>query len=91
MFQIALSPSNQLAVILPTGRTVEIQASAQGLSFILKLLRDEKRGIVNQPGYIRSYPTQHAVDKFLTGKAIKEREAAAERIGVDLDKLEITL
>lgn len=98
MFQIDLSLEGQLLLHLPCGRAVEISASIDGLLFIKKIILDHRREIRNQPGYIGTFPTQHAVDKFLKEKArrnaiaqAEEMKGKASKLGVDLDRLEINL
>lgn len=98
MFQIDLTPSGELELHLPDGRTLEITASPGGLGYIKKVIADHNKGIRNQPGYIGTLPTQHAVDKFLQEKKIrvaKEEEdkvkEKAKKMDIDWDKLEINL
>jgi hypothetical protein len=104
MFQIDLSSSSgKLLLYLPGGRTLEIEASAGGLEYIRKILRDHHEGIRNQRGYIGLLPTQHRVDKdfadqFLRDKAKKAAQetangnvAKAGKLGIDLGRLEINL
>lgn len=103
MFQIDLTTSGELLLYLPGGRTLEITASAGGLEYIRKVLRDHREGVRNQLGYIGTLPTQHAVDKnfanqFLADKrtqaakdAALSTAAKASKIGIDLGRLEINL
>ena len=103
MFQIDLTPSGDLLLVLPTGRTLEISASIGGLNYIKKVILDHHRGVRNQLGYIGTLPTQHAVDKhfadeFLKNKAAKAAEEKsnevknkAKKLDIDWDRLEINL
>lgn len=98
MFQIDLTTEGELCLHLPTGRTVEIAATAEGVSFIKKIILDHRRGLRNQPGYIGTFPTQHAVDKFLREKAkrvarerVDEANGKAKALGIDLSAMEINL
>lgn len=98
MFQIDLTSSGELQLHLPNGRTLEITASPGGLDYIKKIIADHNRGIRNQPGYIGTLPTQHAVNKFLKAKKLqlaKEEEdkvkEKAAKLNIDWDKLEISL
>lgn len=98
MFQIDLAANGELLLYLPTGRAVEISATPTGLEFVKKVLYDHKKGIRNQPGYIGTMPTQHAVDKFLADKKkriarekAEEAKAKAKGLGIDLSAMEINL
>jgi hypothetical protein len=83
---------------MPNGRTVEISATPSGILFINKIISDYRQGIRNQPGYIGAYPTQHAVNKFLKAKKEQIAKEKAEvmkekaaKLGVDLDKMQISI
>lgn len=103
MFQIDLAASGQLQLILPGGRSIDIPATVGGLEYIQKIIKDHHNGLKNQRGYIGTLPTQHAVskhfaDQFLKEKAKKTEEelalaakAKAEKLGINLDKLEISI
>lgn len=98
MFQIDLAPSGELQLYLPGGRTIEISATPTGLEFVKKVIADHNRGIRNQPGYIGTMPTQHAVNKFLKDKKDRiarekadEVKVKAKKLNIDFDKLEITI
>lgn len=103
MFQIDLTTEGKLLLWLPTGRTLEISATAEGVAFIKKIIHDHQRNIRNQPGYIGTLPTQHAVDKafadnFLREKAkasaaklAEETKTKAKKLDIDWDRLEINL
>lgn len=103
MFQIDLGSSGNLQLILPDARALDIPSTVGGLEYIQKVLRDHHKGVRNQRGYIGTLPTQHAVDKhfadeFLAKKRVRAAEELsknmknnAERLGVDLDRLEINL
>lgn len=98
MFQIDLTASGELQLHLPCGRTLEITASPGGLEYIKKIIADHNRGIRNQPGYIGTFPTQHAVNKFLREKKIRVAKEEADKVkdkaaklDIDWDKLEISL
>ena len=96
MFQIDLTSTGDLCLHMPTGRTVEIMATPEGLAFVKKILHDYKRGVRNQLGYIKGLPTQHVVDKqfadqFLEEKKRKAEEAKREKfereMNINLDEL----
>lgn len=98
MFQIDVSNNGELLLYLPTGRPVEITASVDGINFVKKIILDHRRQIRNQPGYIGSFPTQAAIDKFLAEKKKKlaaekaaETKSKAKKLDIDWDKLEINL
>lgn len=95
MFQIDLSPDGDLQLHLPTGRAVEIEPSPAGVNFIIKILRDHARNIRNQPGYIGTFPTQAVIDKWQKTNKEKLAEERQKKVkadlGIDLDKLEITI
>ncbi len=103
MFQIDLTSSGELQLILPGGRALEIQASVGGLQYLKKILLDHHQQVRNQRGYIGTLPTQHAVDKhfadnFLAEKRKKAAESAGQdnkvkagKLDIDWDKLEINL
>jgi len=98
MFQIDLSPSGELLLILPQGRSLEISATPTGVEYIRKIMTDHRRKAPPQRGYIGPFPTQHAVDKFLKEKAARiaqekqlQARERAKGLGIDLDKLEINL
>ena len=98
MFQIDLTASGDLKLIMPTGCCVEISSTPTGLAYVKQVIYQHKQGIRNQPGYIGTLPTQHAVNKFLANKAkdiAKEKKdelvAKASKLGVDLSAMEINL
>ncbi len=98
MYQIDLSANGELELHMPNGMKVEICAAPAGILYIKKIIQDQRQGIRNQPGYIGAYPTQHAVNKFLAGKKdqiVKEKAEVAKekaaKLGVDLDKMQISL
>jgi hypothetical protein len=103
MFQIDLTPSGELLLYLPSGRTLEITASPGGLEYIKKIMLDNRRGLRDQLGYIGTLPTQHAVDKHFANEFLKTKaanaakEKAAEvktkaaKLDINWDKLEINL
>lgn len=98
MFQIDLASDGELQLILPTGRSVTIEASPEGVAFVRKIILDYRRQVRDQPRYIGTLPTQAAVDKFLAEKKIRTAREEADRVkekasklGVDLDKLELRL
>lgn len=98
MFQIDLTTDGELLLHMPSGCAIEISATPGGLEYIKKVIREHAQGIRDQRGYIGSFPTQHAVDKFLKEKKIRtarEHAAAnkekANKLGIDLDRLEINL
>jgi hypothetical protein len=98
MFQIDLTASGELLLYLPCGRSVEINATAEGIDYIKKICLDHRRGLRNQPGYIGTLPTQHAVDKFLREKKVRvareqaeELKGKAKKLDIDWDRLEINL
>lgn len=95
MFQLDLSPSGNLQLHLPTGRALEIEPSTQGLSYILRILVDHKKGLRNQKGYVKNFPTQHNIEQWMKKdrkeKADKLREETQAKFGVDISGLEINL
>lgn len=91
MFQIDLSPTGELLLYLPTGRALEIQASPAGVGYILRVLREHKKGLRDQPGYIKQFPTQHVIDKWVKENKVKVMEERASKLGIDLNKLEINI
>ena len=78
MFQIDLTSSGELQLYLPTGRTVQISASPEGLSFVRKIISDYHRGERNQRGYIKGLPTQHVIDKQFADQFLEEKRKKAE-------------
>ena len=100
MFQIDLTSSGDLQLILPGARSVEIPATVGGLEYIKKIISDHHRNIRNQRGYIGTLPTQHAVDKAFADKFLAEKRAKAEeerknglkvKLDIDWDRLEINI
>jgi hypothetical protein len=103
MFQVDLNSDGDLLLYMPNHCTITVQASGAGVAFIKKVIHDHQRGLRNQPGYIGTLPTQHAVNKqfadnFLKEKAkrtaqdmAKEVEIKANKLGIDLSKMEIKL
>jgi len=99
MFQIDLSTSGEFQLILPTGRSLEISATPTGVEYIKKIILDHRKNLrPKNGGYIGTFPTQHAVEKFLKEKAaqikLEEKEqqrVRAKGLGIDLDKVEINL
>lgn len=97
--EISLAPSGRLTLHLPSERTLEIQNSEGGMLALTKILRDYNTGeSAEDKGYIREFPTQHVLNKWLRedsirkAQAAKERaEAAAQEMGVNLDELDISL
>jgi hypothetical protein len=103
MFQIDLSASGGLRLVLPGGRSVEIPSTTGGLLYIEKILKDHRDGVKYQRGYIGTLPTQHSVDKHFADEFLaRKREAAAKdaaaqaktkasKLNIDYDKLSFTL
>lgn len=103
MFQIDLAANGNLQMIFPGGRHVEIPSTVGGLNYIQKILKDHHNKIRDQRGYIGTLPTQHAVDKhfadeFLAKKredakkaAAAEAKTKASKLGLDLEKLSISI
>lgn len=100
MFQIDLTASGDLLLILPGARSIEIPATTGGLEYVKKVISDHHRNIRNQRGYIGTLPTQHAVDKAFADQFLAEKRAKAEeerknglkqKLNIDWDKLEINL
>jgi hypothetical protein len=98
MFQIDLTPSGELQLHMPNHCAIEVQATVEGLQFIKKVILDHQRQVRNQPAYIGTLPTQHAVNKFLKEKSAKiakekadEIAGKANKLGIDYSKLEISI
>jgi hypothetical protein len=95
MFQIDLNTDGDLELVLPTNRRITVGSTVEGLNYIKKVILDHNRGIRNQPGYIGTFPTQHAVDKFLAEKRKrieKERiESVKNKLGIDVSKMSFDL
>jgi hypothetical protein len=101
--EISLAPSGAIRLHLPNKvikgierhRTLDIEATPQGLAYILKMLRDVESGRRDRRGHIGQFPTQHVIDALaLQAKqqqAEDELKAASERLGVDIKALEITI
>lgn len=92
--RVTLGPEGGLRLILPTGRPLDVGNTAASLRFIQRILMDVKRGRSEQPGYVREFPTQHVIeiwqreDKRLQVEAQKDH---FKGVGIDIDKLDITL
>jgi hypothetical protein len=95
MFQIDLNTDGDLELVLPTNRRITVGSTVEGLNYIKKVILDHNRGIRNQPGYIGTFPTQHAVDKFLAEKrkrVERERiESVKNKLGIDISKMSFDL
>lgn len=100
MFHIDLAANGELLLHMPNRCALEIPATPTGVEYIKKVIYDHKRSY--QPpkasGYIGSLPTKHAADKFLREKAdrikmekAEQAKANASKLGIDLDKLEISI
>jgi len=91
MFQLDLSPSGNLQLHLPTGRALEIEPTIAGLTYVLKVLSDDKRKLRGQKGYVKNFPTQHNIEQWMEENRKQEAEKKANGLGIDLTKLEINL
>lgn len=92
--RVTLAPDDGLRLILPTGRPLDVGATAASLRFIQRILLDVKRGERDQRGYIAEFPTQHVIDIWKKEDAKKRLEAEKEKfkdMGIDLDGLDISL
>ena len=100
MFQIDLASNGELQLILPDARRLDIPATAGGITYIKKVLKDHHDGVRNQRGYIGTLPTQHAVDKAFADEFLRQKREKSEadrlkvfeeKTGIDLGKMEIRL
>lgn len=95
--EISLSPNGELRLHLPDrrARTLDIPASEAGLAYLLKLLKQVQEGVRERKGYIGEFPTQAVIDAWAKAAAVQRAEesiaAASERLGVDIEKLEISI
>lgn len=91
MFQLDLSPSGNLQLHLPSGRSLEIEPTEAGLGYILRILTDHRRGLREARGYVKSFPTQHNIEQWMKKDRKEKAEQKANGLGIDLARLEISL
>lgn len=74
---LSLSVEGWLQLRTPQGRTLSFPPTEVGTKLIVKVLQDAKRGWKREHaprGYIRNFPTQHVIDRWLLEHRA-EREA----------------
>jgi len=92
--RITLAPNGGLRLILPTGRALDVGATASSLTYIQRILTDVAKGSRDQRGYIAEYPTQHVIEIWKREDERKKLDAEKQRYkdrGIDIDKLEFRL
>lgn len=90
--RITLAPDGGLRLILPTGRPLDVGATAASLRFIQRILMNVGTG--EKRGHIGDFPTQHIIEIWRKEDLRLQAEASKERftdLGIDLSKLEISL
>lgn len=92
--RVTLAPDGGLRLILPTGRPLDVGATASSVRFIQRILMDVRQKRRDQRGYVGEFPTQHVIEIWKKQDEEGKRLAAVERIkemGIELDKLDISL
>lgn len=92
--RITLAPDGGLRLILPTGRPLDVGATAASLRFIQRILMNASAGRRELPGHIGEFPTQHVIEIWRREDLRLQAEAGKEKfagMGIDVDALEISL
>lgn len=89
-FEIKLDGEG-LALILPTGRTIRVSCTQQGIDAIYRILLDaENYNGSPRKRYIGAFPTQAEVDEWLADKRKRDQERwLAKGINPDAIKIEL--
>lgn len=92
--RVTLAPDGGLRLILPTGRPLDVGATAASVRFIQRILMDVRQERKEQRGYIAEFPTQHVIEIWKREDAKARVEAEKEKfkdMGIDVDRLDISL
>ena len=91
---------NDFILVMPgSNRSLIVPANANGVAYLRKIISESKQGFAVQPkGYLRSFPTQHIVNRWIKQDRARKAEAAKETaklanttLGLDLSKVEFTI
>lgn len=90
---LSLSPSGNLQLRTPQGRTLDFGDNVASLRLLKQTLQEAARMTreTQRAGHCRNFPTQHVVDAWLREDREREKERAAQAIGIDLAKVEFQL